>query len=941
MAATYYAILTAIGEAKLANAAALGKTLQIAKMAVGDGGGATPQPNRDQKKLVNEVRRAPLNQLFIDPANPNQIIAEQVLPEDVGGWWVREMGLIDADGDLVAVCNAPDTYKPLLSSGSGRTQIIRMVLIVSNTAAVELRVDPSVVLAPRSYVDQSMVAHAKDADPHPQYAKDADLQAHVDAVDPHPQYFTAAEVETVLKAAMARVANPAGLTHLLSPTADGGWRDVYRAGWLPAWMNQQWGGGYVGTELVDGATGKLLRFDMALGNVQDDASHAIQSDAVCGEFAQPVVLPESGAYDRVLFKLYKIGNPTSPMTVAICADQGGLPGAQIAVSQPLPCRMLTNVVAGEWYQFTFSPAVDLVAGTRYHLMLSRSTGIDANNYPTIRATNLSKYPFGMATRRNNGVFTQTGLASAATACFMIPAPKPMLGSGGFDLRLMFAPAVQANCSRLLARRADYIDARAGTILVRGQVPAGGVVYDVGAAIDHDRIQIGATAAGAARAVLYRADGSMVSLTGAAPLTAGDHDVAVVYRCVGDGADYLRLLVDGVEAAAQTALTITLSDGWRDRAMSYLGGGWPLAPTWDASSLTSFAGLPSAAGWTWTGGAEASCMAAVSGRLYQTAAGYGSGDVGNYTKTGIGFSNARGWTVAWRNRVRYRYSNDGAAAAVTICDGTYTVSVLQHETFLRIGDQSTGWTVVQLDGRSAEVEYLLTAIGGAVYLFANNRLVFDGAGKLSAASGANSVSFGDYNASSGENADVVWASMRIYTGGALMPMAGAVAVNELASWSGDRSALLGQIAGSGSPVSLRTLCGISRGYLNERDAGVLRSIQRGVINGGTTASTVFVPLPDMDLFTIGAELDIELTVVVGNAAAATNTYTYPFVDGEALLDAGGNYVTPQVGGSIGNVTATTSRTSYLGLHRVDGRWRAGGSTSNFGGVQRTLRVTARS
>ncbi len=174
MSQTYYAILTAIGEAKIANAAALGTSLQLTQMAVGDGGGATPQPSRTQTSLAGEKRRGPLNRLSIDPANASQIIAEHIIPEDIGGWWIRELGLYDAAGDLCAVANCPDTYKPVLASGSGRIQTIRMVLIVTNTGAVQLKIDPSVVLAPRGYVDQVMTDHIAAQDPHPQYMTQAE-----------------------------------------------------------------------------------------------------------------------------------------------------------------------------------------------------------------------------------------------------------------------------------------------------------------------------------------------------------------------------------------------------------------------------------------------------------------------------------------------------------------------------------------------------------------------------------------------------------------------------------------------------------------------------------------------------------------------------------------------------------------------------------------------
>lgn len=149
----YMAILTAVGEAKQANANALGVPWVISQLGVGDAGGAEPQPNRLQTALINERRRAPLNQLSVDPNNAAIIIAEQVIPEDVGGWWIREIGLYDEAGDLVAVANCPPTFKPELSQGSGRTQVVRLNILVSSTQNIQLKIDPAVVLATRAYVD--------------------------------------------------------------------------------------------------------------------------------------------------------------------------------------------------------------------------------------------------------------------------------------------------------------------------------------------------------------------------------------------------------------------------------------------------------------------------------------------------------------------------------------------------------------------------------------------------------------------------------------------------------------------------------------------------------------------------------------------------------------------------------------------------------------------
>ncbi|EOA1531628.1 phage tail protein [Salmonella enterica subsp. enterica serovar Braenderup] len=157
MSTKYFALLTNIGAAKLAKATALGMQVEITQMAVGDGNDALPTPDPAQTALAREIRRAPLNVLTVDPLNTSQIIAEQVIPEDVGGWWIREIGLFDKDGDMVAIANCAETYKPQLQEGSGRVQVIRMILIVSSAQAVTLKIDPAVVLATRQYVDSEII----------------------------------------------------------------------------------------------------------------------------------------------------------------------------------------------------------------------------------------------------------------------------------------------------------------------------------------------------------------------------------------------------------------------------------------------------------------------------------------------------------------------------------------------------------------------------------------------------------------------------------------------------------------------------------------------------------------------------------------------------------------------------------------------------------------
>ncbi|EOM9420373.1 phage tail protein [Escherichia coli] len=180
MSTKFYTLLTDIGAAKLASAAALGVPLKITHMAVGDGGGTLPTPDAKQTSLVNEKRRAALNMLYIDPQNSSQIIAEQVIPENEGGWWIREVGLFDESGALIAVGNCPESYKPQLAEGSGRTQTVRMVLITSSTDNITLKIDPAVVLATRKYVDDKVLEL--------KLYVDDQMRNHIAAQDPHTQY---------------------------------------------------------------------------------------------------------------------------------------------------------------------------------------------------------------------------------------------------------------------------------------------------------------------------------------------------------------------------------------------------------------------------------------------------------------------------------------------------------------------------------------------------------------------------------------------------------------------------------------------------------------------------------------------------------------------------------------------------------------------------------
>ncbi|MGQ6443769.1 phage tail-collar fiber domain-containing protein [Serratia sp. IR-2025] len=157
----YKAIITTAGAAKIAAASAGGIQLKIVSMAVGDGNGTLPTPSPAQTKLVNEKYRAALNGLTIDKALKNHILAEMIIPANVGGFWLREMGLYDEAGTLIAVSNMAESYKPKLEEGSGRTQTLRMILIVSSTEAIQVIAGGDTVLATKDYVTDAITAHEK------------------------------------------------------------------------------------------------------------------------------------------------------------------------------------------------------------------------------------------------------------------------------------------------------------------------------------------------------------------------------------------------------------------------------------------------------------------------------------------------------------------------------------------------------------------------------------------------------------------------------------------------------------------------------------------------------------------------------------------------------------------------------------------------------------
>ena len=147
LAENFYTILTTVGKAKIANVNALGTKINLTTFVVGDSNGVYYNPTEDQTALRKEVWRGNISSIGIDKENPNWIVVETVIPSTDGGFMVREAGVLDVEGNLIAIGKYPETYKPIVSEGSAKDLYIRMILEVSNASSVTLKIDPSVVLA--------------------------------------------------------------------------------------------------------------------------------------------------------------------------------------------------------------------------------------------------------------------------------------------------------------------------------------------------------------------------------------------------------------------------------------------------------------------------------------------------------------------------------------------------------------------------------------------------------------------------------------------------------------------------------------------------------------------------------------------------------------------------------------------------------------------------
>ena len=730
-------------------------------------------------------------------------------------------------------------------------------------------------------------------------------------------------------------ANADGLTHLYHPTLDGGFRDLYRAGWLPGCFNQQWGGAQWGG-LPDGSFGSV-----ATGNVQDDTVIGVGSSTGQTANSGGFKLSESLVNPPIWVKVCKVGNPVDNFQASYTSDSGGVPATTIGSIAGLAGKQITANTNGEWYLMPALPGT-LSANTQYHVNMSRSGAVDASNYYIVKGTTNNKYPLGGRSYFDGTVWSAV---VGQQLCFLIqnPAANSLLQPGGmFDYKLAFNPGNPWNQSRSVAQPlSNFFDGKEFSFIHRGTYAVSSNVADFLYGLDHDRITLTIDASGYPVLSIYESDRTLAQVTGTGSVTTGNHDVSFKVRTVGDGADYATLYVDGASVGAPlTAQTFTMDKNFRDLGTARLGDGFGIIPAWTQDmQMTS---LPSVQGWTWTGtGTEANCMSVSGGKLYQNANGYTSTQTGYYAKT-VTFVNGTGWAVTWRGRVLSNVNTPLVApssSSVYIRDGSKGLAINIAEYFVTTGDGGSVDFTIQGDFKNTEHTFTVQGKGSDYYLFIDGKLAIDGTGKLVTASATNAINFGDIDATASANADAIWSSVKYYQGGMIIPIATTGTCSEFAHWSGDKSALFAPLWNAGSPVSVKQLCGVEKNYIGE--GVVQKEVRRGVTPGPTSASgSTSVLIPEMEAYVIGSEISAtHQTTLLSSQAAGNVVGLSSWLDGAngsfaidytALTNTGGPLLLPH------------EVSSSIGLHKIESRMNQGGSgTLTSSNVRRILKVEAKS
>lgn len=760
-------------------------------------------------------------------------------------------------------------------------------------------------------------------------------------------------------------ANPADMLSGLFINTETSHRDKISAGFMPSFFNQQNGGAPHYFELVDTATNTPYKFEASSQYIEDYGAQisAVGDAAASTGVAQGFKVSKSDSYPAIWVKLYKNGNPANNLELRIQADDGSgtKPTANFTAiangtATALGGKLFAADASGQYVRFSFPIAPALVAGTQYWFTLKSSGAVDPVNYWSLRGMNAGKrYPHG-AFCQGTGAPVWTAFATIS-ANFLIEAPATTAtfqagGAFGTGKAVFFegAPLNQSNgwCRNL--RDIQGLNFGRGITLrkVWTTPTKDKTLWEMGYGLDHDRIVLRVQAiTGFPVLTVYKGDTTVLTVTGTVDVSLATYDIGFYLRAAGDGADVVDLQINGVSnGVALTAQTIVFDKLFQlgQVGTEWVGGGFPLAPVWTTGVITSFTALPSGLGYTYTGTApEATAYSFANGKLYQNYTGFGAAQTGYYLRNALGFVNATGYSASWKMRPSATVNTkDSTPMVFGLEDPTKAGDVEMQYYFAQQSNVGGVKPYPQIDLRTNENVFHQIQKLTDCYTFVNNKLLIDGTGNLTVASGgAAQVYFGDSAVAAGENADAIWSYVKPYSTGPLFPQFTAGELSEYCLFTGDKRALLTQLYNSGVRISAKAWCGIGKNWAG--DEVVQRGVMKGITVSPTTTAATPALLPEMEFFCVGSDVSLEAVDSVYNSTAGQWAAENPFLDGLSIPE-----TSSSVGQSMqqvapvlfGTVAPLGRKRTFFGLHKAEIRWHVSANTGTSFSKVRTMRTEAR-
>lgn len=740
---------------------------------------------------------------------------------------------------------------------------------------------------------------------------------------------------------------------------------ITAGGWLPWNMNQQWGGAPMPFHLIDSVTGTEFKFDSLdsyLGGQEDMSNNSDVAQAV-GNFYhyQGFTSSKAQSLQAIWIKVGKVGNPVDNLILKLWSVAAGLPNALIATANVINGKQIGAVTASAtpnmlWVRFSFAVVQALVANTQYIFTLEKSGGVDAANYYRLAGKDtVTPFPNNL---QGVGTAVPAWTATNTRSLAFIAEPQAsdqiVLTAGTYNGRIVGSEGSPINHSvgfcKPIREFVPLLNPNGWSIFIRGKSwTKDRTILDLVYGLHHDRINLrSAVATGFPTVTVYKTDGTVVTITGISDLSANTYkDLMIVGRTMGDGADYIKIYTGinniwakEAESLAQTLaldpLMFSLGTGW-------LMGGFPLFKLADYTKLSDMSALPSGDGWTFTTTTvtvEGTVFAISGGKLNQIKSGMAAAGDGIYLKNALALSNANGWLATHKVRIASgTNTKDANSATFTIEDGAKQ-SALRHNEYYTEDATLTVVPYPQVDIRSADCTFFSSGKGSDVFHFCNGRMIIDGTGGMVTASANNQIRFGDLSVTANENSDVVWDYVAYYNTANIYPQFTSGELHEFGSWGGDKN-LLGQgLYNAGVSLSIKQYCGIQRNYANEQ----IKQVQaaHGVTATPTTASATPVTVAEMELFVLGADLEVEY-YFSGNAGAAISWGARPVIDGFTIPQGMvAQYNTGTSASAEANLATMPFRKRInYGLHKINGTFQTSAGTLSGITNNRSLICTSRS